>query len=116
MPTLRTTVTIIEGADTVPLLGAFHLDIRGPGEATHLVYHLGGQRGAIQEVFPGVVALVAVTLLSRRKALRGAAVSVHLPDLFQGLVHLDLRLHHERTNLLGRLNVLLYAAKSLKAY
>lgn len=88
---LRTTVTVIEGADIVPFLGAFHLDI---GEATHAVYRLGGQRGAIQEVFP-VVALVAVTLLILRKVLRGVAALVHLPDLFQGLLHLGLRLHHE---------------------
>lgn len=52
MTSLRTAVTIIEGADIVPFLGAFHLDIGGPGEATHAVYHLGGQRGPIQEVFP----------------------------------------------------------------
>lgn len=90
--TLRTTVTIIEGVDIVPFLVAFHLNI---GEATHAVYHLGGQRGAIQEVFPGIVALVVVTLLIRRKALRGVAVLVHLPDLFQGLLHLGLRLHRE---------------------
>lgn len=62
MTTLRTTVTIIGGADIVPFLGAFHLDIGGQEEATHAVYHLGGQRGAIQEVFP-VVTLVAVILL-----------------------------------------------------
>lgn len=90
--TLQTTVSIIEGADIVPFLGAFHLDI---GEAAHAVHHLAGQIGAIQEVFPGVVALVAVTLLTRRKALRGVAVLVHLPDLFQGLLHLGPRLHHD---------------------
>lgn len=102
--TLRTIVTIIEGADIVPFLGAFHLDI---GEATHAVYRLSGQRGTIQEVFPVVVYLVAVTLLILRKALRGVAALVHLPDLFQGLLHLALRLHHEGLALLRRFSMLL---------
>lgn len=100
--TLRTIVTIIEGADIVPFLGAFHLDI---GEATHAVYRLSGQRGTIQEVFPVVVYLVAVTLLILRKALRGVAALVHLPDLFQGLLHLALRLHHEGLALLRRFSM-----------
>lgn len=80
------------------------------------MYHLGGQRGAIQEAFPGAAALVAVTLLIRRKALRRVAVLVHLPDLFQGLLHLGLHLHHERTTLLGRSSLSLSVAKSLKLY
>lgn len=86
----------IEGADIVPFLGAFHLVIEGPGEATHAVYHLRGQRGTIREVFPGVVSLVAVILLVQRESLREVTVLVHLLDLFQGLLHLGLRLlHHE---------------------
>lgn len=90
------TGTTIKGADIVPFLGAFHLVIEGPGEATHAVYHLRGQRGTIREVFPGVVSLVAVILLVQRESLRGVAVLVHLLDLFQGLLHLGLRLlHHE---------------------
>lgn len=64
-PILRTIVTTIEGADIVPFLGAFRLDIGGPEEATHVVYHLGGQRGAIPEVYPGVVTLVTVILIVR---------------------------------------------------